>query len=175
MFTSCFFRDALKSSSKYKRRKRAMKFLIQRAQLVFEDSSSPEEEEEVPLVVTADRGLGTDGLLFLIDRKAEDVRKGFADMDYGSESHGLQQELLALQAEMADIGRSIGGLGSTQEELDGNFSGVWKECNKIIEMVSRGYEMLPRELPQEEEAAGPAADEGELCEEMRMLDDFQAC
>lgn len=168
MFTSCFFKDALKSSSKYKRRKRAMKFLIQRAQLVFEDTSAPkEEEEEVPLVVTADRGLGTDGLLFLIDRKAEDVRKGFVDMDYGSETHGLHKELLAVQAEMEELEQSISGLGSMHGELDGKFTSVWEECNTIIEMVERGYEKLPRELPKEEE--------GGLSEEMRMMDELQAC
>jgi hypothetical protein len=192
MFTSCFFKGALKTSNKYKRRKRAMKFLIQRAHLVFEDSSAPEEEEEVPLVVTADRGLGTDGLLFLIDRKAEDVRKGFADMDYGSEAHGLHHELLAVQAEMEDIERSIGGLGATQELLDGKFSGVWKECNTIIEMVARGYEKLPRQLPPDDAEAhgegergggGEGGEEGEGAErqgvqlgaELRMLDDYQAC
>lgn len=113
---------------KHKRKQKVVtKFLIHRALLIHPDFSSTKKKTQVVdnTFDYADRKLGTDGILYLLQKDIEKLESNYTSINYG-DAGGLRYEYF-------NIGRDIG-------ELNEDLSHLFNRCHSFKLKISESLE-----------------------------------
>ena len=131
------------------KRKLLTRFLIQRALLIFTDNNLVKDESvnSIPALVTADRKLGTDGILYLLERQLEGIISNLTAMNYTS-TGGLETEFLRIDNEIAGLSRQVAKLAAQQQSFETSVTDTLKQTQLLVDNFESTP--LPEETEQEE-------------------------